>query len=237
MRTRLVSFVALLALPVALSAQVLPRVGRRPTPEPAPLPPTGGPIARSLALQRSRWSMDGYSLFSNIRVPVGGTVANYAAFGGGTHAGYRFADRFTGTVDITSSQFGSPINASTAEIGTRFMPTPFDVEVRPFFDLRATYLYMSDNYNTPGAIGTNYLTTRYGNGVGAIAGGGFEYFLTNSFALSTELTAMRGRMTAYASNNPTAIPEGTRYWMTTYRLALGLRYSQTRVGNLVQKPH
>jgi hypothetical protein len=236
MRVRLVSFVALLAAPLVLSAQVLPRVGRRPTPEPAPLPPTGGPIARSLDLQRSRWSVDGYSMFSNIRVPIGGTVANYAAFGGGTHAGYRFADRFTGTVDITSSQFGSPVNVSTAEVGTRFMPTPFDVEVRPFFDLRASYLYMNDNFSTP-AASTNYLTTRYGNGFGAIAGGGFEYFLTNSFALSTELTAMRGRMTAYSSSNPTAFPVGASYWTTTYRLALGLRYSQTRRGNLVQKPH
>src|SRR3569833_1406276 len=109
MRVRLVSSVALLALPMALSAQVLPRVGRRPTPEPAPLPPTGGPIARSLELQRSRWTIDGYSLFSNIRVPAGGGVANYAAFGGGTHDGYRFADRFTGAGGGAAARGGSPI--------------------------------------------------------------------------------------------------------------------------------
>jgi hypothetical protein len=239
MRTRLLSLIALLALPAALSAQIL-RAPRRPsTPAPAPLPPTAGPVARTLELHHSRWSVDAYSLFSNVRVPTGAGTASYASFGGGTHGGYRIGDRFTGTVDLTTSQFGSPINSSTAEVGTRFMPMPFSTEIRPFFDVRATYMWLMDNsaFASQQLGGADYQVTRYGRGLGAIAGGGFEYPLTNSLALSTEVSALRGHMTAYRSDNPTTIPTGTGYWLTSYRLTLGLKFSATRLAPLTQKPH
>src|ERR1700759_233481 len=71
MRTRFASLIVLLALPAALSAQVL-RTPRRPTvPPPAPLPPTGGPVAQLLEFHRSRWSSEAYTTFSDVRVPAG----------------------------------------------------------------------------------------------------------------------------------------------------------------------
>jgi hypothetical protein len=238
MRTRASSLLVLLALPAALSAQIL-RTPRRPTmPEPAPLPPTGGPVARALDVQRSRWSGEAYSLFSAVRVPAGSGVANYASFGGGTHAGYRISDGFTGTADVTTSQFGSPISSSTIELGTRFMPMPFAVDIRPFIDVRATYLWLSDNYAVgPGqSAAADYAITRYGRGLGAVAGGGFEYSLTNSFALSTELSALRGQMTTYGTDNPAGIPTGSAYWLTSYRFSIGLKYSAARVARLAKQP-
>src|SRR3954467_15765552 len=131
MRTRVASFILLFAVPAALSAQILHP--RRPTvPAPAPLPPTGGAVAQLLEFHRSRWSTEAYSMFSAVQVPTGAGSASYATLGAGTHAGYRFADRFTGPADMTASQFGSPMSNSTIEVGTRFMPMPFDVEIRPF---------------------------------------------------------------------------------------------------------
>jgi hypothetical protein len=237
MRTRVRSLIALLALPAVASAQVL-RTPRRPSrpPAPAPLPPTGGPVARALEVRQSRWSTEGYSLFSNFRVPAGEGVANYAAFGAGMHGGYRIVDRFAATFDATNSQFGAPVNSSTVELGTRFMPMPFATDIRPFFDVRAVYMWMTDQYGLPGSefgpIG--YEVTRYGRGGGAIAGGGFEYSLTNSLALSTGVSALRGRMTAYRSATPTTIPDGTSYWLTTYRLSIGLKYSAARIASRKQ---
>lgn len=241
MRTRTLSLLALfavLAFPGLSSAQV-PRMPRRPTvTAPAPLPPTAGPIARSLEVHRSRWSGEAYSLFSNVRMPAGSGVANYATFGGGTHGGYRFGDRITGTMDLTTSQFGGPVQSSTAEVGTRFMPRPADTEIRPFFDLRAAYMWMSDSFSLPGdQFGADYSATRYARGLGAIAGAGFEYSLTNSFALSTELSALRGRMTAYRMDAAAGVPLGEQYWMTSYRLTLGLKYSATRSRAMAQRPH
>lgn len=242
MRARVVAFVALLTLPVALSAQILrrPPVGRNPTPSPVPLPPTAEPVARALQYHQSRWSAEGYSLFTNVRVATPNGVANYTNVGAGTHGGYRFGDHFSGTADLTSSFDGSPTETQTAEVGARYAPAPFEQQVRPFFDVRGSYLHMSDTFfsanNTVSPVG-DYATTRYARGFGGIVGTGFEISLTNSFALSTELSAMRGRMTAYRVNGPADFPNASAYWLTQYRLALGLKYSARRVTALRQNPH
>jgi hypothetical protein len=238
MRTRLVSLAVMLALPAALSAQII-RAPRRPTtPGPVALPPTGGAVAQVLELHRSRWSSEAYSLFSDVRVPAGGGTANYATFGAGTHGGYRISDRFTGTADVTTSQFGSPMSNSTMEVGTRFMPIPFDADIRPFVDVRGSYMWLEDNFALPTgqSAAADYSVSRFGHGFGGIMGGGFEYSLTNSFALSTELSAIRGRMTTYNTNNTAGIPIGSGYWMTSYRLTLGLKYSATRVAHMAAQP-
>ena len=93
-----------------------------------------------------------------------------------------------------------------------------------------------DNFGLPSdqTGAPDYEISRYGHGVGVIAGAGFEYALTNSFALSTELSAVRGSLTAYNTNNTAGIPIGSGYWMTSYRLNLGLKYNATRLANLKQ---
>jgi hypothetical protein len=125
----------------------------------------------------------------------------------------------------------------TGEVGGRFLAMPFGEQVRPFVDLRAAYVHLSDTYEIPGnQFGFNEVT-RYARGFGGITGAGFEYSLTNSFAFMTEFAALRARMTAYRSSTPTAIPDRTGYWMTSYRLAFGLRYNPTRTTSLKQNPH
>jgi hypothetical protein len=238
MRTRALSLLSLLAIPVVLQGQILrlPRIGRRPTPPPAPLPPTGGPIAQTLEYHSSRWSGEGYGMMSNVRIPSGAGVLNYGTFSAGSRGGYRFADRFTGTVDLTTSLFGSPVDLQTAEVGGRFSPMPFNPQIRPFVDLRASYLRVLDAYAVPDQLDYEQ-TSRYSRGFGGITGVGFEYSLTNAVALSTEVSALRARMTNYSADTPSSIPSANDYWMTSFRLAVGLKYSAGRVLNIKQKPH
>jgi hypothetical protein len=241
MRTRVVSSIVLLSLPVVMSAQVRrPRVGRNPTPTAAPLPPTNGKIAQTLEYQRSKWSAQGYSLISNVRLPNAAGASSATIMGTGTQGGYRLNDHFAGTVDVTTSIFGSALNSQTAEVGTRFSPGTFEQEVRGFVDVRGSYMHISDNYNVSNdqfSSTSDYATTRYARGVGGVVGAGFAYALTNSFALSTELSALRSRMTAYRSTGPAAIPNTGNYWMTQIRLTVGLNYSATHVNTLKQNPH
>jgi hypothetical protein len=68
-------------------------------------------------------------------------------------------------------------------------------------------------------------TSRYSRGFGAVAGVGAEYSLTNTFALTTGLSAMQSNMVPYRSNGVSIPTSGESYRMTTYRLAIGLRYN------------
>lgn len=247
MRTRALVVIALLSLPAGLSAQGvrLPRVGRGTRPQPAPLPPETAPVARALAYKRSRWSIEGYSLINSVRVPTAaGGVTSYTTFGTGTRADYRYTERFSATVDFTASPLGDPAITETAEIGTRFRPLPWNEEIRPFFDVRAAYMHMYDTFAFPmqtsvtaGGLNQQYVEeSRYSRGFGSVAGAGLEYSLTNTLALTTELTAMRNRMTTYRLTSPTSIPSGTTYWMTSFRYTLGLKFNPVRALRLAQKP-
>ena len=176
-------------------------------------------------------------MMTNVRIPLAVGTVNYTALGAGTHGGYRLTDRFSGSVDLTSTLFSGPMNMQTAEAGGRFSPLPFNTQLRPFFDLRASYLRVYDSQEVPDGQFDYARTSRYSRGLGGITGAGLEYSLTSSFALMTELAAIRARMTTYSSSAPTSIPAANGYWMTSYRLAVGLRYSARRSMNIKQKPH
>jgi hypothetical protein len=246
MRIRALLLVAVLA-PSAASAQVLrlPRRGQTAT-EPTPLPKEAPDVARALALTRSRWSADGYSLISTISAPspTGGGLVTSTAFGAGTHLSYRYTDAWSATGDVTVSPLGGALY-QTAEVGTRFASTPWSPDfrsIRPFADLRAAYMHMSDTYATSaqlsgGIPGTNAQLTdgvRYSRGFGAVGGAGLELPLTGTLALTTEVSAMRNRMTVYRLTGPAGIPGGSSYWMTSMRFAFGLTYS--RLNSLSQTP-
>lgn len=250
MRTRALLVIALLVSSADLGAQIRRRPQMdppKPT-RPAPLPPEAVPVSRDLAYKRLRWSADAYSLVSAMQVPAGpGAVSRYTAVGAGTHGGYRFSDMFSATVDLTASWLGGSSNMETAEVGTRFSPLPWEQHVRPFFDLRAAYTRLYDTFAF-GGIGANGLPpvgldaqlaneARYSRGVGGVAGLGFEYSLTNTLALTTELSAVRSQMTAYGLSGPANIPVGSTYWMTTYRYAFGLKFSPVRALRMAQNPH
>ncbi len=136
---------------------------------------------------------------------------------------------------------GSPATTETVEIGTRFRPMPWNGEIRPFFDVRAAYMHMYDTFAAPiqtFAAGESFVSgERYSRGFGGVAGAGLEFSLTRSLALTTEVSALRNRMTIYRVIGPASIPgDGRDYWMTSYRFMLGLKYNPVRVLNLVQNP-
>ena len=240
MRTRLL-LIALIALPSVSSAQrPVPRVGRRPTPEPATLAPHPAPVARALAYTRSHWSIEGYSLVSQFQIPQpSGGVVGYTALGTGTHGEYRYNPHLSASVDLTASLFGSPTHAETAELGTRYSPLGMDEPLRPFLDVRAAYMRMFDpfsfaSYGDP--LASSPATgSRYSRGFGGVAGGGFEYPLTRSFALTTELSLMRTRMSTYRIS-PGTIANPDRFWMTTVRYTLGFRFNPVRALYSAQSP-
>ena len=249
MRTRSFLLIALVSLPAVATAQGgvrLPRGGTtRPGTLPTDLPPEIPVVARALELKRSRWSGEGYSMFSAIQVPGGnGGSASYTAVGAGTRADYRFAEHFSATIDLTASFLGSFANSQTAEVGTRFVPTPRSSIFRPFFDIRATYTHVNDQYSlpneadsrVPGSLPNSEFSQRgrYSGGLGAVAGAGFEYPITNSLAFTNEITAMRTHMNSRlltSSNNP----GDTWYWMNSIRYALGFKYNAVQALQLVQK--
>jgi hypothetical protein len=94
--------------------------------------------------------------------------------------------------------------------------------------------------DTPGGIGGLNQQfaeeARFSRGLGSVAGAGFEYSITRSLSLTTELSAMRNRMTTYRLTGPVAIPTGgSTYWMTLFRYTLGFKYNPVRALNMIQK--
>lgn len=247
MRNRALILTALLIAPAALSAQIrLPRGPRSAPPTAASLPPEAPIVAKALAYKRSRWSGEAYTLINTFQVPEGAGTTTYTSFGSGTRADYRFSDHFSATVDMTASALGSPAISETAELGTRFRPGSLDQRLRTYVDARAQFVHL---YDTPtlasstgaiiGGIGgaSQFFTgQRYSRGFGGMAGAGFEFSFTNSFALTSELLATRDRMSMYRLDNPTSIPLASRYWMTSFRYTIGFKYNATRALNLAQNP-
>lgn len=242
MRIRALVVSALLAFPVGLTAQVLRAPRRGTTPEPAPLPPAAEPVARALSLQRSRWSAQGYTMFSAFQVPDGsGGTSQFTTFGTGTHADYFITQAFAATVDLTAS-FGGQSNSQTAEVGTRYSPFAWDSRIRPFADVRATYMRLSDSYsalNSGSGLGAGQNLnegTRYSRGFGGIAGAGADFTVTPSWAITTEFLAMRHDMSMYRRTTTANLPVATNYMMNSFRFTLGLRFSPVRTSSLTQNP-
>jgi hypothetical protein len=247
MRTRSVLLIASLSLPAIVSAQVArpPRVGPRTPTGAAPLPPEAPAVARALAHHRSRWSSEGYTLVTNVQAPaaIGGTL-NYSTLGTGTHADYRYTDHFAVTMDLATSIWGGPGNNQTLEFGSRYRPNPWSEKVRSFFDLRGAYMHMYDNFLVPtgtaatvGGVNQEAVSgSRTSRGFGSIAGAGLEFSLTPTWAVTSELSAMRNRMTASTVNGLANVPSSNTYWMSSYRFTLGLKYNGVRNSNLKQTP-
>jgi hypothetical protein len=192
-------------------------------------------IARAQQLIRSRYSVEAYPLISRVEASglgTGSPAARWTSFGSGTRLDWRHTDYLSWTLDLTASYLGGPAVTETAEIGTRIRPSSFNDRVRPFADLRVGFEHVSQNL-TGGDLGftpvfTQSSAVRYGRGFGAAAGAGVEYFLTNTLGLTTTVSAMRASMTAYDYSGMSAPTDGGNYRMTTYRLAVGLKYNHVR---------
>jgi len=239
MRARVFVLITLVAIPATFTAQVRRPTGRggAATPQPAPLPPEIPAVARALAYKRSRWATEAYSLVTSALLanPFGG-VSRYTSFGAGTRAGYRYTDRMSMTLDMTASMVGGAADIQTLEAGTRYSPASLESSFRPYVDVRAAFVHASDAVAplTNGPLGSG---TRYSRGPAAIAGAGFDYSLTPSLALTGGLSAGRGWMSTYRMTASAPDPgNGSTYWMTTYRVVLGLRFNPVSNLHLAQNP-
>jgi hypothetical protein len=239
MRTRALVSLAVLSLPMVVSAQIVQRRPSTRTPvDPAPLPPAAPEVGRELAYKRSRWALEAYSLFSAVQLPSAGGATYSAVLGAGTHGDYRLTNLIAATADVTYANLSNTnMSYQTAEMGTRFTVPIRDEVTRPYIDARAVYMNLSDLYLGDVTTGRNSSTpsTRYSRGFGGLAGVGVEHPMFGSFLLSTEISALRNRMTTYRSTG--AMPaSGTNMWATTYRLTIGVRYNQQRSMQLSQNP-
>jgi hypothetical protein len=238
--------VAALSCPVVLAAQVTrpPRTGQAPPPtSPRPGLPAPEPtvVGRALQYQRSRWSGEGYSLISTTAVPISvGGSARYTTVGTGTRGLYRFSDNWSATMDMTAAFLGSPAFTETAEVGTRYAPASFESELRPFVDVRAAYLRMNDQYLAPAGASFDGLAStidRYTRGFGAVTGAGFDVAVSRSVALTNEVSVLRSRMSTYRLGGAfTGLPTVNNYWMTSFRYAIGFKFTPVRTLHLDQNP-
>jgi hypothetical protein len=241
LRTALVA-VALLLPSIATAQLRTPRIGGRHPGEPVPLGTQPEVIARSQALVRSRYSVEAYPLLSRVEASgfaTGAPATRWTSFGSGARLDWRQTRFLSWTLDLTASYLGGLAVTETAEIGTRIRPESWDHRVRPFADLRVGYEHVSQSL-TGQDIGIGPASdlrsgVRYGRGFGAVAGAGVEYFLTNTMALTTGVSAMRTDMSAYRFSG-TSVPTAERnFRMTTYRLMVGLKYNRVRYRNLTNE--
>ena len=239
MRIRTAIVAVVLLLPSLASAQRrAPGIdGRRPRPS-IPEGRQPEPIARSQALVRSRYSVEAYPLMSRVEasgVTSGSPSSSWTSFGTGTRLDWRQTDYVSWTLDLTASDLGGPALSETVELGTRIRPKNWNDRVRPFADLRVGFEHVSQDLTGQDyGIGpaTYSSGVRYGRGFGAAAGGGVEYFVTNTLAVTTAVSAMRSSMTAYRFTGTSVPTDESSYRMTTYRLAVGLKYNWVRYLNL-----
>ena len=234
MRSRAMMVAVALLLPSVATAQLRPGIdGRNPSPR---MPEGRQPevIARAQGLIRSRYSVEAYPLISRVEASglgTGSPTARWTSFGTGTRLDWRQTAYLSWTIDVTASYLGGPAITETAEVGTRFHPQGWNDRMRPFADLRVGFEHVSQSL-TNGDLGFTpafgQSATRYGRGFGAVAGAGAEYFLTNTLGLTTALSVMRASMTAYDFTGMSAPTDGGSYRMTTYRLAVGLKYNRVR---------
>ncbi|MEO5818424.1 MAG: hypothetical protein ABIT20_24345 [Gemmatimonadaceae bacterium] len=234
MRYRFLIACALL-VPFMSEAQVrmpIPGGGRRPG-EAVPLGPQTVEIVRALRYTRSRYSVEAYPLISRSVSPslvAGAPNQTATSFGSGTRLDWRLTRYVSWTMDLTSTYLGGPSNAQTAELGLRFQEQNWGRRLRPFADVRVGYERASEVFGSTVDLGIGPAsplagTSRYSRGFGAVAGVGAEYSLTNTFALTTGLSAMQSNMTPYRTTGVSVPTRGNDFSMTTYRLAIGVRYN------------
>ncbi|MDB4893720.1 MAG: hypothetical protein JWL61_5575 [Gemmatimonadetes bacterium] len=234
MRFRSLIAVALL-VPCISEAQLrapVPRIGRRPG-EVVPLGPQPVELARALNYTRSRYSVEAYPLISRAIAPAftsGNPSSAWTSVGSGTRLDWQFTRYVSWTMDLTSTFLGGPTNTQTAELGLRFHEQDWDRRLRPFADVRVGYENASESYTQSRDLGIGPASglaggSRYSRGFGAVAGVGADYSLTNTFALTTGLSAMRSNMVTYRTNGVSVPTADDNFTMTTYRLTVGLRYN------------
>ena len=234
MRLRSVVAIVLVVPSAAFAQRGAGRIGIGGRPgEPVPLGRQPEVVARATAMQRSRFAVETYPMISRVVAPgfSGGIpISSWNSFGAGTRIDYRWTRFVSLTGDATSSLYGGPAQMQTAELGMRVHPEDMEVRIRPFADARLGFEHSVDQFSNLAALGIGPGSTfgtseRYSRGFGGVVGAGADYSLTNTFSLTTGLSAMRSNMRAYAYSGTSVPTAGNSFTMTTYRFAIGLRYN------------
>ncbi len=232
MRTRALVAIALVLPSLALAQRATPRIGGARPGQPVPLGRQPEVVARSSAITRSHYSVETYPLITRSVAPgfSGGPSISSTSFGAGTRLDYRYTRYVSWTMDLTSAYLGGPATTETAELGMRLHPEDAERRIRPFADVRFGFEHSADAYSSQldagfGPASSLATGSRYSRGFGGVAGAGVEYSLTNTFALTTGVSVMRSNMTAYRYTGVSVLTVDDTYRMTTYRLAVGLRYN------------
>ena len=181
-------------------------------------------------------------MITTAQVPTGPELSRYTSFGNGLRADYRYTDHWSATVDMTASYLFSPAITETGEVGARYAPLALDRELRPFFDARLAFMHMYDSYQSNvapsingGFGGSDYSDVgRYMRGFGGAVGAGLDFPLTQSLQLTTEVSGVRSRMTAYRLTG--GLPTGTTYWMNAFRYSIGIKLNPISAMHLDQNP-
>ena len=152
----------------------------------------------------------------------------------GTRADYRVNRFLSATLDMTSSFNGGPMVMETAELGARMRPDRNERRLYPFLDARLGYGYAYHSYYRPiGDVIDNASSqplgygSRFSHGIGAVGGAGMEFAITTRFSMTTAASIMRSRMTAQGFQE--LRPTRDKFWMTSYRYMLGVRYNPVRL--------
>ncbi len=224
-------------LPAALSAQRRggTRIGGGRVAPPAALPPQAPVVAKEMSYVRLPISAESYTFISYNQSPT--ATKAFAAWGNlaaGTKFSLKMNSAFSATADLTQSLLFGPMSVTTFELGTRFHPRgdAIDPKMRLFADARIGYTSSRETYAfqaDPTAVTpVQFLGSRYGNGVGAIAGMGSDYRITRTMYLATGFWGTRSRLRSMSTNPFRPASSGQYYHMTTYRLALGLKWNPVR---------
>ena len=241
---RITSFVAIaLVVPSAAFAQLRGgRIGGARPERPVPLGRQPEVVARAIVMQRSRYAVETYPLISRVVAPsfvAGRPISSWNSLGAGTRLDYRFTRHVSLTGDLTSSLYGGPAQMQTAELGMRVHPENMEARIRPFADVRLGFEHSADRFSDQSGLGIGPAASlvsseRYSRGFGGVIGAGAEYSMTNTLSLTTGLSAIRANMLAYSYSGTSVPTTGDAYVMTTYRLAIGLRYNPTYAMHLAR---
>jgi hypothetical protein len=201
------------------------------------LPPQAPTIVRELSYRRLRFSVESYPLVSYVQAPgfsANSPISSWTTLGAGTRVDYRVTRHLSATLDFTSSIVGGPASTQTVELGTRLRPERSERRLYPFLDLRAGYVQSYNTHNWPNDIYGNpsglpfAQSTRFSQGVGGVAGAGFEVDLATRWSLASGLSLFRSRLSALGGGMAATPVGGHHYWMTAYRYTIGLRYNPVR---------
>lgn len=231
MRARALFALVLLTLPALAEAQriPMPRIRDRGPANPAPLPPTAGPIARDQQYVRLPYTTESYPFIGYFNGPtLGGRLGQFTTGGFGERLDLRLTRTLSLTLDMTASFLGGPAVTQTAELGVRVRPEIRDARKwYPFFDARGGFMHVAErnfrpyDYIDPAAGSGFYQSV---GGFGGVAGTGVEYALHPRFTLTTTASVMRASLAPLASTSR----DFGRGVMTAARYSVGIRYNPGR---------